>query len=345
VELLIVMAVISILIALLLPAVQAAREAARRMQCANNLKQFGLALHNYHSAMDCLPGMAPNSTNGYSVQARLLPFMEQTQVYASVDLTKNLFDGSADVMPPTLTLAPHMIAAGTTSIPAFRCPSDAGAEKTLSSGYKITGGSDIISLATGNYMVCTGSDYARPQEPGSRTVMGVTTAYTKPNGAFYHSSCYNFGNLTDGTTNTLLMSETLIGSGQSLTASYAQAVEDKLTRNYVVNNYSSAPTETDHTTLNTALAAITSPSWLATRGGAWILTTPVFTTFGTFIPPNSPIPSAQNMNQGFMAAKSYHSGGVNVLMADGSVRLVSDSVDPEKWKAAATIDGGETTGL
>jgi prepilin-type processing-associated H-X9-DG protein len=113
----------------------------------------------------------------------------------------------------------------------------------------------------------------------------------------------------------------------------------------VVNNYGSAPTETDHTTLDTALAGIAKPSWLATRGGAWILTMPVMTTFGAFIPPNSAIPSAQSANQGFMAAKSYHTGGVNVLMADGSVRLVPDSVSYESWRAAATINNGETAGL
>jgi hypothetical protein len=102
IELLVVIAIIGVLIALLLPAVQAAREAARRMSCANNLKQFGLALHNYHSAFECFPGIGSDGhgvtgssvTNSmFSVQSRLLPYMEQPHLHGLIDYNRPLIGG------------------------------------------------------------------------------------------------------------------------------------------------------------------------------------------------------------------------------------------------------------
>jgi prepilin-type N-terminal cleavage/methylation domain-containing protein/prepilin-type processing-associated H-X9-DG protein len=357
VELLVVIAIIGMLIALLLPAVQAAREAARRMSCTNNLKQFGLALHNYHSAMDCFPGMAFNRTQGYSVQSRLLPYMEQAQTYATLDVTKNLYDGSFDVMPPTATFATHMIQAGTTAIPCFRCPSDSG-KKHLLSSYKATGASSSdpnVSLATGSYMVCAGSDYIRLQAEGERIItppMGPPQKITitgKSNGPFVHASCYNIGALTDGTSNTMVMSETITGTGESLSSSYDNAVAGGLTKFYATS-MTDAANLTNYTEIETTLSG-TTPAWDAKRASAWILTDPLSTAYNAFIPPNAKIPSVQTMgNKDYtpayhLVARSFHSGGVNVLMGDGSVKFASNTINYETWKAAATISGCEVTGF
>ena len=352
VELLVVIAIIGILIALLLPAVQSAREAARRMQCSNNLKQFGLALHNYHSAMDCFPGMAYNTLQGYSVQARLTPYAEQAQIYASMDLTKNLLGGTAGSGGMSTTITPywfmdHAVEAAQAVVPMFRCPSDASGLKNMTSAYsKVEGDAsgEKLETATGSYVVCTGSDYSRHQAPNETTTIS--------NGIFYHSSCYNIGAITDGTSNTMMMSETCIGDGAGLAGadlSYDQCINDRvLSRQLVYKNMPMGVgltqlAATDHDALHSLLSG-TSPTtmgWGGDRGASWILGTPVFSAYNAFIPPNSRMPSYWNMNQGFFAAKSFHPGGVHALLGDGSVRLVSENISPAIWRALATIDGGE----
>jgi prepilin-type processing-associated H-X9-DG protein len=344
---LVVIAIIGMLIGLLLPAVQAAREAARRMQCSNNLKQFGLALHNHHSVFDCFPGLAASTVEGYSVQARLLPYLEQVQLQDSLDLEQDLLFPSG---MGAGGIKDHAIPAATTPVPSFRCPSDGGGPKHLSCmNYPPESGGDNVEFATGSYMVCTGSDYSRYQAPNS-------SGTTKPNGLFYHSSRYNTGAILDGTSHTMAMSEACIGDGvgvpTSTKMSYVDCIKDKTRSRWLM--YKTPPMGAaggykqwaDHNDLQAALAS-TSPSigWGGDRGAAWILSTPSFSAYNAFIPPNSKIPSYWSMNEGFFAAKSYHSGGVNVLMADGGVRLVSESVSPESWRAAATINEGETSGL
>ena len=344
VELLVVIAIIGILISLLLPAVQVARESARRMQCSNNLKQFGLALHNYHSALNCFPGMAPSTVNGYSVQARLLPYMEQVQLLATLDLTQPLLFPSG---MGAGGIKDHAIAAATTAIPSFRCPSDGNGPKHVTCmNYPPESGGANVAFATGNYMVCTGSDYSRYQAPNATT--------TKSNGLFYHSSCYNIGAIIDGTSNTMAVSEACIGDGVGLpgtSLSYDDCIKKPSHSRWLM--YKDAPMGAgaariqlpNDEALHRSLTGTspTSVGWGGDRGAAWILATPSYSAYNAFLPPNSRMPSYWNMNQGFFAAKSYHPGGVNVLMADGSVRLVTESINPESWKSAATINGGEVT--
>jgi prepilin-type processing-associated H-X9-DG protein len=194
-------------------------------------------------------------------------------------------------------------------------------------------------------MVCTGNDYTRAKMPGTypASMGGTPEVVTPSNGLFYHGSCYNIGAVTDGTSNTIAMSESPVGpGGTSISTTYADAVSSNLTRNHLAQNAAgTVDTVTDYLTLQSDLEAKTSISFVTTRGSAWILTTPNFTAFNAFIPPNSKIPSADNMNQGFYAVKSYHSGGVNLLLADGSVRFISETINYETWKAAATIGGAE----
>jgi prepilin-type N-terminal cleavage/methylation domain-containing protein/prepilin-type processing-associated H-X9-DG protein len=350
VELLVVIAIIGILIGLLLPAVQAARSAAQRMSCSNNLKQFGIALHNYHSTYGYFPGMAKNRTEGYSVQARLLSFVEQAQTYATLDTSQNLYAGSFDVMPPNVSFASHMIEAGKTTIPCYRCPSDTGKDH-LAADYAVAGETEKATLATGNYVVCAGADYIRIQEAGKRQI-------TRPNGAvmqeieikgcsdgiFVHGQNYNTSQILDGTSNTMAMSETIIGTGTPLTATYDEAEKSGQTKFYIANYTSGTNLKdlVDYADLETNLKGQSSLTWDARRGAAWILTEPFSTAYNAFIPPNSKIPSAMAMSDGFhMTARSMHSGGVTVLFGDGAVRFVSDAVDPKQWQYAASMNDGE----
>jgi prepilin-type N-terminal cleavage/methylation domain-containing protein/prepilin-type processing-associated H-X9-DG protein len=180
VELLVVIAIIGILVGLLLPAVQAAREAARRMQCSNNLKQLGLALHNYHDAHKRFPygsggTTPPSGSPGYSAVSMLLPFMEQTALYNTIDFNRPLTD--AVNMPARLQ-----------SVPGFLCPSDKPNPQPQMGGAL-------------NYMGNKGSSHM----------------FSDPNqtGVFVHSRSFRFGDIIDGTSNTAAFSERLLADGNN----------------------------------------------------------------------------------------------------------------------------------
>jgi prepilin-type N-terminal cleavage/methylation domain-containing protein len=197
VELLVVIAIIGILIALLLPAVQAAREAARRSQCSNNLKQIGLALHNYHDTYKSLPagylrqkGSNNNLYANWSWGSALLPFMEQQPLYDQIDPTTNqLHVIIGQALERGLMQEPNA---------AFRCPSDTGPETVNAAGnvrkMRDSGGT-MRHLATSNYIAVN-----RTHQP--RRVPNQGTA-----GAFYQDSWKKFRDVTDGLSNTLFIGE------------------------------------------------------------------------------------------------------------------------------------------
>ena len=322
IELLVVIAIIAVLIALLLPAVQAAREAARRMQCTNNLKQLGIAMHNYHDTVGRLPFGAivlpanqplvvANITRQghyrYSALAQLTPFLEQSSVHNALNFQVAIQDAAS-------VLAPQNTSIYTTTVAVFVCPSDAGRERVLP------------TFASSSYMACSGTGVA------SGGFGLPDPAFGAPDGAIYFNSSTTLARLTDGTSNTVLMSETIIGDGTASSAVPGPPAEvAKLASGGSPVYAPLSQAECDAST-----------SFYRQRNTAWIHGDYQRGLYTHYMTPNSKVHDClRQQYHGWKAARSRHPGGVNLLLADGSVRFVKDAIDLAAWRGLATIAGGE----
>jgi len=336
IELLVVIAIIAVLISLLLPAVQSAREAARRAQCVNNLKQMGLAAHNYHSAIGSFPMASAvaysdpgvqTSWGTWSGQAMMLPYLEQTPLYNSIN-----FDWTCwyDVGAPINSTAWNM------NVQAFICPSDG-----------LTGQHN-----NNNYFgsIGTTTDYSCGGDP---SCSGAST------GIFAHLKTYGIQNVTDGTSNTIAYSEGLVGSlPPGLWVRWRDDLSTAASQVYLLD-------------ANSNVAAVmndlqTCSSWwtqkinfpdinqgnFQSHGFRWGVGDPGDSLFQTLVPPNSTTYPWADCRMdcgagcgavftGYHNATSFHPGGVNVAMADGSVKFVKSSIAMMTWWALGTKAGGE----
>lgn len=311
VELLVVIAIIGVLIALLLPAVQAARAAARRAHCSNNLKQFGLALHLFENTYKEYPASyADIGQADWSVQARVLPYIEQGNIYKEIDFTQSYNVATID---------------GTTRLASLRistyiCPSEVNDKVRLKNGrpyhYPL------------NYGVNMGTWFVF--DP-ARRLYG--------NGAFVPFRRLGPRNMRDGLSATICAAET-----KAYTPYFRNAALDTPPMPAAPGEIcglggqfktSSGHTEwVDGRTHQTGFTAVFTPNTrvLCDQGG---------TLFDVDWTNQQEGKSDTVATYAAVTSRSYHAGGVNALLMDGSVRLFSDSIDRSIWQALATRDGGE----
>ncbi len=345
IELLVVIAIIAVLIALLLPAVQSAREAARRGQCINNLKQIGLAMHNYHNVQNTFPTgvSATNSLwnanngcaafvtwNGWSVHAMLLPYLEATPVYNAINFA---FD------PLVCNSQNFQNTAFLTVIPGFLCPSDSN-----------SGASGFLN----NYCGSIG------------TTIGIVQNYpSQSTGVFSYQTCYSLASILDGSSNTVAFGESLVGSPNGRQIKYRGNGVAGLCYAWILDATTN-PTQTLNT-LQACNAAWTSlvngPAGSAFGGGTnigvdrgwyWGWGAEAMSLINTIVPPSStqyPWNACRNgcggcgnydMDHAEIAnVSSNHPGGANVLFADGHVQFIKGSVAITTWWSLGTVSNND----
>jgi len=347
IELLVVIAIIAVLIALLLPAVQAAREAARRSQCVNNMKQMGIAIHNYHNVHNVFPMGASsalydatltyNAKQNLSLHAAILPYVEQTQVYNAINFNWGCEDSAT-------TLCYLINRTGTTArIAAFVCPSDPNAGVP---DFNNTSNTNNYYGSVGTTMmwsqIGTNAPYAN---------LNVASLNIPATGLFTFHNAYGLNTCVDGSSNTVAFAEAVVGN-QNLQAGQK--------RSGVINVAAIQAYETldASANYNNAVAALNAcqAAWKAAvaanvdkqRGENWSHASLCMTLFNTVGTPNDFGDSwtyCARIGSGSRAdlnsADSYHPGGVNVTMGDGSVKFIKDSVNRRTWMALGTKSGGE----
>ncbi len=324
IELLVVIAIIAVLIALLLPAVQAAREAARRIQCVNNMKQIGLAMHNYVSSQGSLPpGRIWSPTTGagsfptiYSGAPNtpwfvmMLPHFEQQALSSSF----NFILGSEGVPsnPVAGLIANSTVAA--TLLGSFQCPSDTPSNFQIPTSFA---GGQLSSFVftKGNYAVAWGNTTWGQNYAGSLSAQYLQSA-------FGHNGNIGFNSITDGTSNTVFMGEVVQG-----------AIND--VRGLVWDPIAGGSSFMTRYTPNGQLDYL----GLVTGGDQ------IEPSFCTNDPVhNLPCVGQATDNTAFSGTRSRHSGGVNSLMGDGSVRFIKNTINPVTWIGLNTVSAGEVIG-
>ncbi|HQX48815.1 MAG TPA: DUF1559 domain-containing protein [Planctomycetaceae bacterium] len=284
IELLVVIAIIAILIALLLPAVQQAREAARRTQCKNNLKQMGLAMHNYHDVYNTFPpgcismpyqAAATTELSCWSWGAFLLPYIEQNALYSGLSVGNATLAQNAATANGLLYLQ--------TPLSGFRCPSDTGpALNNFSAAVTYSRlVASTVPIATSNYVMVSCSSV-------STTPPFVSATYGPPTGVGFNCSRVNFRDITDGTSNTLLVGERAFKTGSLIVGAG--------------NALGFSPVAGPGSALRPATAVLGIPYYGINQ---------------------SAIASTDQMR----AFSSPHVGGAQFTLCDGSVRFISENID------------------
>lgn len=318
IELLVVIAIIAILIALLVPAVQKVRESASRTQCANNLKQLGLGLHMHHDTANRFPyGYQVKTWDGdltvpanhfrWSVLAELTPYLEQANVYKLLDLTVPMVGGPNQV--PPYSIFPQNQVPLAMVVPIFLCPSD-----TLRQVRS--------DRAPANYIACAGSG-----ANGGDANSG--------DGLFYANSRIRIQDIRDGTSNTVAISESLLGPGGGNSS-------------FLITD----PAQADSQTMYKYITSPTAPfsqancdaatDWRTDRNSFWADGAYGTGLYNHWYSPNDSRPDCiRHSNPAYRTARSRHSGGTNLLLADGSVHFINNGVDITVWRALSTRAGNE----
>jgi prepilin-type N-terminal cleavage/methylation domain-containing protein len=330
IELLVVIAIIAILIALLVSSVQKVRQAAARTQCQNNLKQIGIALHNFEGDQKFLPPVYPATSKGawigvvpeyfysWSVLAQLNPYLEQTAIFNQMNLEEPMYS------LPTLTVLPDNQFALQQTISIFLCPADK--MQAVGAGY------GLPVFGPVNYGACTGSGTTNGGPP-----------YGSPwdaDGIFRAKSKGKWKEILDGLSNTAAFSESTLGEGPTIASGPIPGRPDAVYANV-------GPPLTPESCAQADLW-----NFQQLRGYLWASGEIRCASYNHFYTPNAPTydcvanlstPGPQQYTAvGLKAARSFHPGGVNVLIADGGVRFVTNDVQGKVWSALSTRAGGET---
>ena len=367
VELLVVIAIIGILIGLLLPAVQSARESARRMQCSNNMKQFCLAMHNFHDVNKALPSQGAwgqgVKTGRFGVHYQLLPFIEQTAL-------KQAIDSGEGPTQPWLPSADGSVAwqIRTTNVTTFLCPSDPQGGQLVKLGTKHNHDGRPTNIVYSMADCVARLDRANNSPYSVASADGNTVRVPNNRGTgdcthrslFFYYERHPLSFVLDGTSNTILCSESCAG----------EYSHDKIRgavcyyAGFDAGSWVAKPSLCMNQRSSTDPSAYAAPIIQHPRCGNWLDRLPLLTAFTTVMPPNSPSCFKYDREEGqvhMLAATSYHSGGVNVGMVDGSVRFIPDTIDKNGladtrtgihltgksslgvWGALGSPNGGETT--
>jgi prepilin-type N-terminal cleavage/methylation domain-containing protein/prepilin-type processing-associated H-X9-DG protein len=345
IELLVVIAIIAILIALLLPAVQQAREAARRTQCKNNLKQVGLALHNYESTFTILPqgsfqgavANGPTISSTASCQAMILPYFEATAQY-------NLFDFNVNINSSVSNWQARQ-----QNLPVYQCPSEKNSSKFVNSVCATPaangGGNPGCGQTNYQYSMGNNANY-NPTSAGNQK------------GPFARGYGARFRDITDGLSNSAMFAETKLGPSTG-TSQYLVSVGDP--------DYYAGHTLLTFGTWDTGVAGFATrypgtlggdvemvpecdtptPQDLQYYGKQYYRASLFPTSYTHTLTPNSRRRNcirSVGLDRMHTAARSYHTGGAQYVLCDGSVKFASDSVDAGVWRGVGTIGGGEVLG-
>lgn len=331
VELLVVIAIIGVLVALLLPAVQSAREASRRIKCANHLKQIGLALQNYENTFKILPmgtmnvasqNLTTQVANNASPHPMMLPYLEQGNAVA-------LFDFNSDINGSTTNLQARQ-----QRVPVFNCPSHPPTALFVASSTQCPTG-----CGQTNYVQSLGNN---------ANYAGVGGIADGPFGRRYGA---RFAEFTDGLSNTGFFSEILLGPSPGAgtpspsvvagTDRYAFAVATDVSS----GSWDGSPT--GDIIAVPECQNLATPAWIY-RGKQYYRGVVVTTYYSHTLTPNSKlrdcIRGSGGVDRGHMAARSFHPAGVNIVLGDGSVRFASNNVSEVVWRAVGSKGAGDTVG-
>jgi len=308
VELLVVIAIIGVLVSLLLPAVQSAREASRRTKCQSNLRQWALAMHNFHDVNNNLPYFTRVNPNRQTWAPFIMPYLEQGNLVSAYTLNTHWYN------------APNL-AVTQIHLPVFNCPSDRAKPVWLDqSGYISVRGSYLVNY--GNLTWSNSNSFGPGHGP-----FGVTTISNANSNGFEPYQC-RFAQITDGTSNTLLMSEVIVAR-QDNNQGGGGTWQNGDFRGHIWHD--AVMSATSHCpnifmTINGPNSTVPDNAFCGTIPNTDLKMPCV----------NSSPTSRQN------AARSRHPSGVNASLCDGSVRFMPDTINLTAWHALGTMDGGET---